>query len=70
MLAAPIDKTSWIAVQIEKFGEGPIALLIGTNSFSASRQRLKLSAENTWFGRKLAWIDAAKLHGAHIGVIE
>jgi catechol 2,3-dioxygenase-like lactoylglutathione lyase family enzyme len=70
MLAARVNETSWIKTQIEKFGEGPIALLLGTRDFRVSQKRLKLSGENTWFGRKLAWIDAGKLHGARMGVIE
>jgi hypothetical protein len=70
LLASPVNETSWIKNQIAKFGEGPIALLLGTTNFSASRLRLKLSGETTWFDRKLAWIDLTKLHGARMGVIE
>ena len=70
LLAAPIDASSWIKAQIDQFDEGPIALLLGTRDFSGSSKRLKLSGDTTWFGRKLAWIDIAKMHGARIGVIE
>lgn len=70
ILAAPLDKSSWLNGQVEKFGQGPIGLLIGSKDFAASSKRFKLSGETSWFGRKLAWFDAEKLHGARLGVVE
>jgi hypothetical protein len=70
LLATPIDKTSWMAGQLEKFGQGPIALLIGTRDFAGSSKRFKLAGDASWFGRKVAWFDPEKLHGARLGVVE
>jgi glyoxalase-like protein len=70
LLAAPLDKNSWLAAQLEKFGQGPVALLVGSKDFTGSSKRFKLSGETSWFGRKLAWFDVEKLHGARLGVVE
>ena len=70
ILAAPLDKNSWLTAQLDKFGQGPIALLLGSNDFAGSSKRFKLSGEASWFGRKLAWFDVDKLHGARLGVVE
>ncbi|MBZ5721712.1 MAG: VOC family protein [Acidobacteriia bacterium] len=70
LLAAPLDKSSWLTGQLEKSGQGPIGLLIGTKDFASSTKRFKLSGDASWFGRKVAWFDAEKLHGARLGVVE
>jgi catechol 2,3-dioxygenase-like lactoylglutathione lyase family enzyme len=70
LLAAPLDKSSWMTAQIDKFGQGPVALLLGTRDFAGSSKRFKLSGDTSWFGRKIAWFDAGKLHGARLGVVE
>jgi hypothetical protein len=70
LLASPLDKSSWLAARLEKSGQGPIALLIGTKDFAGSSKRFKLSGDASWFGRKVGWFDAEKLHGARLGVVE
>ncbi|HEY7099330.1 MAG TPA: VOC family protein [Terriglobales bacterium] len=70
MLASPLDANSWIAQAISKYGQSPVAILLGTKDFAKSTQRFKLSGETSLFGKKIAWFDAGKLHGARIGVVE
>jgi len=70
LLAAPLDGNSRMTAQLDKYVQGPIALLLGTKDFAGSKDRLKLSSETAWFGRKVAWFDANKLHGARLGVVE
>jgi hypothetical protein len=70
ILAQALDKNSWLNAYMAKFGQGPIALLLGTRDFARSKQRFSLSAETVWYGHKLSWIDRVKLHGARVGVLE
>jgi catechol 2,3-dioxygenase-like lactoylglutathione lyase family enzyme len=70
ILAQPLEKNSWLTAYLAKFGEGPIGFLLRTSDFARSKQRFALSGETAWYGRKLAWIDGLKLHGARLGVIE
>lgn len=70
LLVTPLEKSSWLTAQLEKFGQGPVALLIRSRDFAASEKRFKLSGQTTWFGRKVAWFDADKLQGARLGIIE
>jgi hypothetical protein len=69
-LATPLNEKSCLATQLTEAGQGPIGLLLRTRNFAASRKRRQLSAETSWFGRKIAWFQAAKLHGAELGVVE
>jgi predicted enzyme related to lactoylglutathione lyase len=55
--------------RIGKFGEGPVAYLLGTQDFNAASKKYKVSGGKTWFGQRLAWFDVNKLKGARIGVI-
>lgn len=72
LLATPLDndKNSWLALQLAQSGQGPVGLLIGTKDFAASRKRFQVSTETSWFGRKVAWLDADKLHGARLGIVQ
>ncbi len=70
VLVAPVDSSSWIEGQIAKFGQGPVAVLLATADFASSKQERHLTGETDWFGRRLAWLDAEKLHGVRIGVVE
>jgi hypothetical protein len=70
LLATPLNGNSWLATQLNQAGQGPIGLLLRTRNFTASTKRFQLSGETSWFGRKVAWFDAAKLHGAKLGVVE
>lgn len=70
MLAEPLDNTSWLAERLVKFGESPVAYLLGTEHLAAATKRYSLSSETKWFGRNLAWFDAGKLEGLRLGVIQ
>jgi Glyoxalase-like domain len=68
ILAAP-SGGGWLADRIGKFGESPVAYLLGTQDFAAAAKKYKLGNSKTWFGQKVGWFDAAKLKGARLGVI-
>jgi hypothetical protein len=68
ILAAP-SGGGWLADRLGRFGEGPVAYLLGTRDFAAAAKKYKLSGNKTWFGQKVAWFDPAKLKGARVGVI-
>jgi len=59
----------WLSDRIGKFGEAPVAYLLGTRDFAAADKKYKLSGTKTWFGQKVAWFDAGKLKGVRLGVI-
>ena len=59
----------WLADRLGKFGEAPVAYLLGTRDLAAAAKKYKLSPAKTWFGQKVAWFDAAKLKGVRLGVI-
>ena len=69
VLAAPLDKNSWLAERLEQFDESPVAFLLSTEHFDAAVGRFKLSQETTWFGRKIAWFNREQLRGVRLGVI-
>lgn len=68
ILASP-SGGGWLADRIGKFGESPVAFLLGTRDFAAASKKYKLNNTKTWFGQKVGWIDPARLKGARVGVI-
>ncbi len=68
ILAAP-SSGGWLADRLGRFGESPVAYLLGTRDFAAATKKYKLNNTKTWFGQKVAWFDPAKLKGARVGVI-
>ncbi len=68
ILAAPAGG-GWLAERLSKFGEIPVAYLLGTRDFPAATKKYKLSGTKTWFGQKVAWFDPGKLKGVRLGVI-
>lgn len=69
MLAAPLGTHSWVADRIQKFGELPVAFLLGTRDFAPTAKRFHLASGKNWFGQKIGWFDANKLHGVRLGVL-
>src|SRR5208337_1738974 len=68
ILASP-SGGGWLSDRLAKFGESPVAYLLGTRDFPAAAKKYKLSGTRTWFGQKVAWFDAGKLKGVRLGVI-
>jgi hypothetical protein len=68
-LAAPRSEYSWLAERIRRFGERPAALLIGTRDFRVSSARFHLIGAGQIAGRRLGWMDAARLNGVRLGII-
>jgi hypothetical protein len=68
ILATP-SGGGWLSDRIGKFGESPVAFLLGTRDFAAASKKYKLNNTRTWFGQKVAWFDPARLKGARVGVI-
>jgi hypothetical protein len=67
ILAAPSG--GWAADRISKYGEGPVAYLLGARDFAAASKKYKLSGGKPWFAQKVGWFDANKLKGVRLGVI-
>jgi len=67
ILAAPTG--GWLADRLSRFGEAPVAYLLGTRDFSAAAKKYKLNNTKTWFGQRVAWFDVGKLKGVRLGVI-
>jgi hypothetical protein len=68
ILAAP-SGGGWLADRVSRFGQTPVAYLLGTRDFAAAAKKYKLNNTKTWFGQKVAWFDPAKMKGARVGVI-
>jgi hypothetical protein len=63
VLAAPVGG-SWVGDRIDKFGEGPVALVL------SSHKKIKGGAwfAESWFGRDISWVDPQKLGGWWLGL--
>jgi hypothetical protein len=70
ILATPSESNSWLAQRLEKYGDGPVAALVGATDWNAVAKQLPLAGETKWFGKKVAWIDPEKLSQLRIGVIK
>ncbi len=67
ILAGPSG--GWAADRISKFGEGPIAYLLGTRDFTAASKKYKLNSGKPWFAQRVGWFDVNKVKGVRLGVI-
>ena len=57
VLAAPLAPGSWLSERIDKFGEGPCAIVLHgrkTGHYAAV-------SHTRWFGSSVSWLDEAKL---------
>jgi pimeloyl-ACP methyl ester carboxylesterase/catechol 2,3-dioxygenase-like lactoylglutathione lyase family enzyme len=70
ILAAPLASGNWLSERLGRFGEAPIAFLIGSRNWETSQSRFPLGKPGQLFGRRVAWFDAGKLNGARLGIIE
>ena len=69
MLATPLDSSSWLTARLAKFGESPIAYLLGTSDFGAAAKKYSAGSDTAWFGKRVAWFDERKVSGARLGVM-
>ena len=69
MLATPLDPNSWLTERLAKFGESPVAYLLGTPDFGAAAKKYAVGGETSWFGKNIAWFDAGRLASAKLGII-
>jgi hypothetical protein len=67
ILASPSG--GWLADRIAKFGEGPVAYLLGTRDYAAASKKYKLNGGKPWFAQRVGWFDQTKLKGVRLGVI-
>jgi hypothetical protein len=68
ILAAP-SGGGWLSERLAKYGESPVAYLLGTHDLAGATKKYKLSNGKPWFGQKIAWFDTNKLKGVRVGVI-
>ena len=59
----------WLSSRLGKYGESPVAFLLGTRDLAGATKKYRLSGAKMWFGQKVAWFDAGKLKGVRLGVI-
>jgi hypothetical protein len=62
-------KGSDVAYRVKRFGEGPVAIVLGAARFDAAKKKFALVDETTWFAKKIAWFPSTRLRGARIGVV-
>lgn len=60
----------WGFDQVALFGEGPIAVLLGTRDINKTKRRAYVQDDGTLFGRKVMWFESVTAEKLHIGVIE
>jgi hypothetical protein len=70
LASARSNESNWLRTRLEQFGECPAAFLLGTSSLANAALRFPLHPAGSWFGRRLAWFDPAKLGPMRLGVIE
>jgi len=68
ILAAPAGG-GWLSEHLAKYGETPVAYLLGTRDFAGAVKKYRLLGSKPWFGQKVAWFDPNRLKGVRLGVI-
>jgi hypothetical protein len=62
VLAAPLNAQSWLNEQLDRFGEGPCAFVLGAKASA----HYHAASKTRWFGTDISWFDTATL-GWHLG---
>jgi hypothetical protein len=62
VLAAPLNAQSWLNDQLDRFGEGPCAFVLGAKPSA----HYHAASKTRWFGTDISWFDTAAL-GWHLG---
>jgi hypothetical protein len=75
VLATPVKAHNWLAERLNRFGDAPCALLLGTHDWSAAREAYRLGESAMWFGRRVVWLNTdglpnATQRGIVLGIIE
>jgi hypothetical protein len=68
ILAAPASG-GWLSERLAKYGETPVAYLLGTRDFAGAVKKYRLLGSKPWFGQKMAWFDPNRLKGVRLAVI-
>lgn len=68
ILAAPLTH-SWLSDRLRRFGNCPVAFLLGSSDFKATMAHFSLHDGTPWFNRQVSWFNAKKLHGVRLGII-
>jgi hypothetical protein len=70
-LATPLDgdRGAWLAERLDAYGTCPCACLLGVEDLDVARDRHPLQDPETWFDRRVAWVDSATL-ARTLGVVE
>jgi hypothetical protein len=70
VLAGHCSSGSWLSGRLERFGELPAALLVGTYDLAQASRLGPFQWSKHWFGRRVAWSDPSTLNGIRLGVVE
>jgi hypothetical protein len=70
VLATPLDRTNAFADRLAQLGDSPIAFLIGTKDFQASKRRFPFAAEEQWAAGRIGWFRHAPHPCAGLGIVE
>lgn len=70
ILAAPLSPDSWLARDVGRFGQGPVAVMLSTKNSKKAAGRAPFVNQSLWFGSKVGWFPPEELQGVHLGVIE
>jgi len=57
VLAAPLNGQSWLYERIDKFGEGPVAYVLGAKPSA----RYHTASKTRWFASDISWFDSDAL---------
>jgi len=67
-LASSRAKRGWLAERLERFGECPAAILLGSRDLEHSARRFP-ARPATWMGRPALWLDRQRLAGLRVGIV-
>ncbi len=57
VLAQPLTAGSWLSQRLDRFGEGPCAIILP----AAHAGRYKAASQSLWFGTQISWLNPGKL---------
>ena len=53
VLAAPLNRESWLAARLDRFGESPCAFVLA----AVDAKKWKTKSKSRWFGAEVGWLD-------------